>query len=231
MDLTYASLVASDDDGAFIDVFVYDMGEMLNAFGIYSVERSVGEPAPDLGREGYRVEASTFYCKGPYYVQVIVSESEDRMQQAGLRVARTVASRLEDTGGTIWGYDLLPEEGRIPGTLQYYLKDALSLHFLINTSTARYRQGEIELTAFLSDQGSLDTASKALSSYASYVERYGSSAGQKDVQGISVLTGDMGGAFDIVFQKGPYVGGVTGAPDRTVGEQVASRLLKSLQVP
>ena len=231
VDLTYASLVASADDGAFIDTFVYDMGEALNAFGIYSVERSTGQPTTDLGREGYQVEGSIFYCKGPYYIQVIASESDEGTQQVALAVARTVASRLKDTGEDIWGYDLLPAEGRIPATVQYYLQDALSLHFLINTSTARYRQGDIEVTAFLSNQGSDDTASRALSSYASYIERYGAVAGRREVLGTPMLTGDMGGAFDVVFQRGAFVGGVTGAPNQTAGEQVASRLLESLQNP
>ncbi|MDP6779108.1 MAG: hypothetical protein QGI83_20300 [Candidatus Latescibacteria bacterium] len=228
-DLTFAGLVAGDNDAAFIDVFVYDMGETLNAFGIYSIERAAGQPAVDLGREGYRAEASIFFCKGSYYVQVITSESGDRMKQAGLAVASTVASRLEDTGEAIWGYDLLPAEGRIAGTLQYYLKDALSLHFLVNTSTARYRQDGAEVAAFVSDQGSADAASKALSSYASYIERYGSVAGRRDVKGTSLLAGDMGGAFDIVFQEGTLVGGVSMASDRAAGEGLAARLLQHLQ--
>jgi len=79
---------------------------------------------------------------------------------------------------------------------------ALGADFLINTTTARYRQDDVEATAFLSDQGSDDAASKALSSYASYIQRYGSVAGRTDVQGVSLLAGDMGGAFDVVFQSG-----------------------------
>jgi hypothetical protein len=111
-------------DGKFLDVFLYDMGAPAHAFGIYSVERNEGMPPANLGREGYRVEASTFFWKGPYYVQVIASDVGPALEEAGKAVAEALAGRLEDDGSSLWGLAELPPEGRVAGTEKYYLKNA-----------------------------------------------------------------------------------------------------------
>ena len=71
--LTCVSLVNARDSKQFIDVYLYDMGQPAQAFGVFSVERTEGLPAVPLGREGYRAEASYFFWKGRYYVQVLAS--------------------------------------------------------------------------------------------------------------------------------------------------------------
>lgn len=226
--LTCVSLVDASDESRFIDIFVYDMGNPPQAFGIYSVERSEGQPAVDLGRGGYRAESSIFFWKGRYYAQVLASELGPERQQTAQEIARKLDARLQDTGEPVWGFTALPEKDRIPGTIQYFMKDALSLDFLKNTYTARYQKGDAEITAFLSKQPSPDAAERTFSGYEAYLKAYGRVVGSRQDGGAVQITGDMGGVFDIVFQKGHMVGGVTMAADQALAEQAAADLLKTL---
>ena len=225
--LTCASLV--EPDGQFIDLFVYDMGKPLYAFGIFSVERAPGQPAVDLGRQGYRAEASFFFWKGSHYVQVLASDRGETLQQTAGTIARALDERLEDTDEVLWGLEALPAADRVPGSLQYFKRDALSFDFLGNAYTAVYRQNGVEVTAFLSRQDTPRTAGEVLKAYLSYLNDYGEVVDQRQVDGSTLVVGDMSGFFDVVFQIGEIVGGVYMAEDRSAAEKVAGRLLEHLQ--
>ena len=224
--LTCVSLANSAEQ--FIDLYVYDMGGPTRAFGIYSVERQEGQPAIDVGRGGYRVKASYFFWKGPYYVQVLASEAGEPFQRIGADIARSLADGLVDNGEPVWGLGALPQADRIPGTVQYFMRDALSLDFLSNTYTARYRKGDAEITGFLSRQPSAGAASDVLDAYQNYLKKYGELVGRSESDGTPVITGSIGGVFDVVFRRGELVGGVTSVADRSLAERAALDFLNGL---
>jgi len=227
--LTCLSLVNAQDSKQFIDVYLYDMGRPAQAFGVFSVERSEGLPSVSLGREGYRVEASYFFWKGRYYVQLLASGKGAELAQVGLNVARALERRLKDDGEPLWGLKALPEKDRIRGTVQYFLIDAMSLDFMKDTFIAQYRKGEAKVTAFLSKQSSLDAAVKTLVSYEAYLKKTGKVIDKRETGVYTLVTGDMGGTFDIVFRKGKLIGGVTMVETRSIGEKAALDLLAALQ--
>jgi hypothetical protein len=225
--LTCLSLAESD--GQFIDLFVYDMGQPLNAFGIFSVERAPDQPTADLGRESYRAESSFFFWKGQHYVQVLSSDRTEPLRQTAAEVARLLDSRLAGDDGEIWGLALLPEEGRQPGTVQYFKRDALSLDFLANAFTATYVQDGAEMTAFLSQQDSPEGATRTLAAYREYLESYGKIVEQSVKDGNERFIGDLGGFYDVVFQRKDVVAGVVMAEDRQAAQMVAVELLHALE--
>jgi len=86
--------VSFTDGQSFIDIFLYDMTTPEQASAMLAVERPPDAPAGDLGGDSYRADASRFFREGRYYVQVIASESSDRLAAVGLRLAQTVAARV-----------------------------------------------------------------------------------------------------------------------------------------
>jgi hypothetical protein len=226
--LTCISLVNEQDKSQFIDIYVFDMGQPAQAFGVFSVERPDALPAVTLGREGYREEASHFFWKGPYYVQVLASNKGTKLAQVGLSVARTLEKRLKDDGEPIWGLTALPEKDRIPGTVQYFVKDAMSLDFMKETYIAQYRKGDVKVMSFVSKQPSPDASAKTLTSYEAYMRKYGKVIGKQEIDTYTLLTGDMGGTFDAVFRKGKLIGGVTMVESQSIAEKAALDLLTAL---
>ena len=212
---------------SFIDVFVYDMGEPENAFGIFSVERNTGQPPIAIGREGYRVEASYFFWKGPYYVQIIASETGESMAQAGLAITQKLANQLEDPGTPLWGLTALPEKDRVADTVKYLKKDALSLSFLQNTYTAQYQKDGEKITAFISRSTTPGEAQKTLQKYVEYLSEYGQVMDQKSQNQTTTVVGDMGGVYDVVFQQNEWVGGITFAQNQTLARQMIADWIAS----
>jgi hypothetical protein len=181
-----------------------------------------------IGREGYRVAASYFFWQGSHYVQVLASEPGAALQEAAGHLARDLADRLPDSGEAIWGLTALPAANRVPDSVQYFKRDALSLDFLADAYTALYQQNGVEVTAFLSRHESAAAADQTLAAYRAYLESYGRIVDRRPVGQTTLIVGDLGGYFDAVFQQGNLVGGVAMAGDRTAAEQVAMALLDHL---
>ena len=99
--LTCLSLI--EPEGQFIDIYVYEMGQPPDAFGIFSAQRAPGQPDEDLGRGGYRSESSFFFCTGSYYVQVLASDRTEPLRRVAAGIARLLDSRLGAADGEIQG--------------------------------------------------------------------------------------------------------------------------------
>ncbi len=196
-----------------IDVFVYDMGEPANAFGVFSVERSPGTSLT-LGRDGYRSQSSVFFCKGRYYTQVLPSEEGAEMTRTATALAEALAGRMADDGRPLWGLSAFPPGGLIPNSVQYFRRDALSLDFLGTVYTARYAGEGGEVTAFLSRRESERDAGEVFGRYVAYLQKYGRVLSQGASDGGAVAEGEAGGVFEAVFRRGKVFGGVTGARER-----------------
>jgi len=206
--LTFQSYGAPGDGGQYLDVYVYDLGAAARAFGIYSVERAPGEAAVDLGRGGYRSGASLFFWHGPYYIQVLASATDGELAAAARQVAGHLVARLPDDGAPVAGLELLPRRDLIPGTVQYFARDALSLEFLTRTFVGQYAVGGVEVTGFVAPRASAAAADSLLDQYRAYLADFGTVEIARR-HGAGWLRGDLGGFWDVVFRHGSIVAGVT----------------------
>ncbi|MFA6110039.1 MAG: DUF6599 family protein [Candidatus Latescibacterota bacterium] len=159
--------------GASIEIYAYDMGDPLRAFGVYAAERAPEHAPIDLGREGYLASGSFLFWQDRWYLQVLAADQAEPVQQAALALARLLAARLGDQGPDLWGLALLPEQDRIPRSEEYLQRDALGLEFLTDSFVARYRLAGGELTAFISRQPTTEAAPGVLASYQAYLRDYG----------------------------------------------------------
>ncbi len=213
-------------DGQFIDVFVYDMDALDNAFGIYAVERPEEAELQALGDQGYRAESSYFFWKGTYYAQIIASDMGEAMRAASEAIARTLVARLPDSEGSVWGLEHFPRENRL--FVQYFKRDALSLDFLKETYTAKYRSAADEWTSFVSLHETPEAAAATMEQYLAYLRDYGEVSAPRTVGGTQVFTGDFGGFYDVIFQHGTLFAGVNLAEGRAVAERGADDLLRAI---
>jgi hypothetical protein len=221
VEMTFASYERDTQGGQFVDVSVYDMGTPTHAFGVFSGERTRRAPPVELGREAYRTGANYYIWKGQYYVQIVASDTTDELQDYGLDMAREVTDLLRDDGQPVWGLEALPKDDRVPGSEQYFLVDAMALDFMRNTYIAEYTKSGTVVTAFLSRRDSPESARDAIGRYIEHAELYGEGLERVTADGVELVTCDMGGSYDVIFQKHRLVGGVTGVEDREVAIQTA----------
>jgi len=228
--MTYVSFVYGDETAKFIDLSIYDMGTPTNAFGVFSAERSPGESPLDLGRAGYRSGANYFIWQGRSYIRIISSDATDEFKQVGIELARKVTGFLPDSGESVWGLAVLPLTDRMPQSVQYFKVDAMGLDFMRNTYTAEYRKDNTLVTAFLSRQDSVQSARATVARYTRFAEKYGNGIERIKAGEVELVSCDMGGSYDVVFHKGPLMGGVSAVEDRSLAIRVASEIRQQLDL-
>lgn len=227
--LTFETLVSESDNSKFIDVYVYDMQAPTGAFGVFSVERGLGVDELDVGREGYIDGASIFFWKGRYYVCVVPTEHDESIKEATTTVAKQIDQKLVDSGEPVKGLANVPRENIVPGSIQFFLMDAMSLDFMTDTFLAKYQKGDDVVVGFVSEKESETAAEETVSSYVEYLEKYGESVERADNDGVEMVIGDMGGVFDVVFHTGVFVGGVSSVMDKDLAQETARDLWEALQ--
>ena len=227
--LTFADFENTGDTRRSIDVSIYDMGTPTNAFGVFSGERSGGEASAGLGRAAYRSGANVYAWKGRYYVQVIALSVGEELERPAMDLARKAIDMLRDSGEPVWGLTALPEKDRAPDSVRYFQVDALGLEFMRNTYTAQYRKGDAVINAFLSRQDSAESAKATVARYAEYAAKYGKGSEGLTVKSKAFLVCDMGGGFDVVFQKERLAGGVTAVKDRAKAIEAAADFCSQLR--
>jgi len=228
--MTYVSFVNSGKTSQFINLSIYNMGTPTNAFGVFSAERSQGESPLELGRAGYRSDANYFIWKGQYYIRIISSEATNEFQWIGMDLARKVTDFLLDSGEQVWGLTALPLKGRMPESVQYFKVDAMGLDFMRNTYTATYRKGNTLVTAFLSQQDSAESARAKVVRYAKYAKKYGKGIDRLKAGEVELVSCDMGGSYDVIYQKGRLIGGVSYVEDRGLAIRVAIEMWEKLRL-
>ena len=121
-----------------VTVEIYDMAAPLNAFGMYTTERPDKSEGLSVGTEA--VVLPPYQClllKDRYYVKVNVYEGK-MTGEAGKSLLTAIAKKLPGTGTLPPELQLLPAEGKIPGSEGYTREGYLGLSELSNCLYAKY---------------------------------------------------------------------------------------------
>ncbi len=139
--LTVQPVERVDDPQAEILVEVFEFGSHLDAFGIYSNERTPGLKYVGLGAQGYYSPNGCCFYRGPYYVK-LESARDDQPTRAALELlAGRLARSLRGETRPPRLLSALPQDGLIPGSERYEGSDLLAHDFLGAGFTADYNLG------------------------------------------------------------------------------------------
>jgi hypothetical protein len=219
--LTFASYENRANPNKFIEVLVYDMGNPTHAFGIFSVEKRREASALNLGRMGYLTGSNYYVWTGPYYIQVLSSESSEELKRTGLDIMQRVVGVLFDGGEPVWGLTVLSKTRIIPGSVQYFRRNAVGLDFLENTYTARFRVKKDIIKVFLTMAENGPSAAQTMKQYEKYARQFGEHVRKKKEGAINMLLADMGDGYDVILQRGSLMGGVLTVVDENLAREAA----------
>ncbi|MBN1489931.1 MAG: hypothetical protein JXA69_08445, partial [Phycisphaerae bacterium] len=183
------------DRGWSFDVYVYDMDEPDNAFGIYRTERSVDATVQPLGREGYTSGASTFFWKDRYYVNVLGPQDEPDVAAAAEALARAIEQSITDAGEPFWAAAAFPEAGQVAGSLSYKATNALGYSFLDKVFVADYAVDEKPFQLFVRRTADADAAAALFEQYAVAVAKYNTVIRREAIPGGELLASDSLGVY------------------------------------
>ena len=199
-----------------IELDIYDMGNVVQAFGIYSRFRNEDRPG-GFGLDSYLDDHSAFFYKGKYFVMFYATESHHEM----LRQFSTLISlKIMDPSPPPQEIGYFPKNGLKSGSIQYFPEGLLGHQFLkrgfqgiyIEKVEVEAKAGEKEYKLFLAIFKDSEEAINALKVYREDLSRRGKvfsgsliQAGTRALKGEDPYQGKV-----IVLQKGFYLLGAVG---------------------
>lgn len=164
-----------------LTVDVYDMGSPLNAFGMYSMERSPNNDFIEVGAQGYIGKYILNFVQGRYYVKL----SYFGPDEAGAALMKASAADLSKRIGKDKS---LPEEKTILPTYRivensekWIVGAPLGFQFMSPAWRAEYALGDEPSELFISIAESENAANERAAKFRAFLEKSGSAADAPDL--------------------------------------------------
>ena len=134
-----------------ISIEIYDMGNSINAFGIYSAERFPENQFVDIGLQGYQEEGALNFFGGRYYVKLLCFDCEAQSGDILTNFAKEIVKRSGNISAFPALLSVFPKEGLLPYTEKFILRNFMGYSFLHDGFLASYKAGGQEFDCFIID--------------------------------------------------------------------------------
>lgn len=184
--------------GAEVTVDIYDMGSPLQAFGIYSAERSPDYEFLSVGAEAYASESILNFVQGRFYVKLSAFMDEGSAGPVLRRFAEAVSARL--TGGREMPAELrlLPSAHRVGRSEKYVLKSPLGHAVLEPALLASYVLGGKESTLIISLADGAGAANERIQAMEAHFRKGGQVKPFPGIEGALLATSQYEGEILLV---------------------------------
>jgi len=148
-----------------IKLEIYRHKDNINAFGIYSSERSSSFRFINVGTQGYKTDEVLNFFKGRYYVKLRTNSTSDKIT----RMLETLALRVADAipGEAVMPKTLgeLPENGRKRNEETYINEGVLGHKFLKGAFRVSYEIADNVFSVYLIDCRNQEECLKTVNAY------------------------------------------------------------------
>jgi len=211
---------------ATMTVEIYDMGTSLDAFGIYSAERSPESRFLAVGVQGYLEEGSLNFLAGRYYVKLLGYEGGDRTVAYLNSYAASIVSKIKDPAALPVLLKAFPAEGLAANSEKYIARNFMGFKFLNRGYEASYKRDAQEFTAFVIEARSAEEGAAILKQF---VDQFAKS-GSVGKAGAGYRIKDAYLKNILVAPAGVFLCGVTKIKDggEAAGEKVLQAIIQAL---
>jgi len=148
-----------------IKLEIYRHNSNINAFGIYSSERSPSFRFINLGAQGYIADGAINFFKGDYYVKIKTYSKKEKVLQAEETLAARVAGMLEGEASMPAMLSEFPAEGRKFNEETFINESVLGHSFLNKAFRATYQVGNDVFSIFISEGSSPEEVKRTAETY------------------------------------------------------------------
>jgi hypothetical protein len=224
--------VNKDDDSLWMELFVYDMADIKNAFSVYSVQKRADVKLLPVSLFAYQTTNGLYFVQGRFYIEIVGSAESDELSDAMKEIARRFVGEVAiDKTTQIAELSLFPQENFIPGSSKLYLKSTFGFEGLNNTFVAGYNFNGQTITAFFSRRSDRQDAQQVAKDYHNFLIDSGGKArptANETLKHLQATVVDFYGATEIVFAIGSFVAGVHEAENQPSAEQLAVMFVNEL---
>ena len=148
-----------------IKLEIYCHKDEIQAFGIYSSERSPSFSFINIGAQAYKTDGSLNFFKGKYYIKIRTSSKSDKILQTLETLALKVSDMLHGDSDMPATLKEFPETGKKKNEETYIKESVLGHEFLTGAFKALYEVGDTQFSMFLFKKESVTEAFKTVSVY------------------------------------------------------------------
>ena len=217
--------------GAWMEVFLFDMGKPANAFAVYSSQKRPGVTEAQVGDYGYVAGNQLCLVHGQYYIELVGADDQPALMKAADGLARHFVATLAVGAHANVNQEqaLFPSEGLLAGTISLVATDVFGFDRLQNVFIGRYREGQDEMALFIASRGTPAAAVQMAGEFRGFLLK---DCGGKEATPPAGLPGavlvDLDGSFDGVLTVGSFMAGVHQAPNRDAAARWMLRLHERL---
>ncbi len=136
-----------------LTVDVYDMGNALNAFGIYASERAPDYHYVPIGAEGYLNDPVMNFFQGAFYVKLAAAGQTARSARVLDSAARNISAKIGTGKALPEAFALFPTAGRVPRSERFVRTAPLGHDYLAPMYQVDYIVSGKKVTLALSETG------------------------------------------------------------------------------
>jgi len=226
--------ISTEDESLWMEIFVYDMAAVRNAFAVYSQQKRADVVMCGIldPQYAYKTGNALYFIRDQYYIELIGSAETEKLFNSMLEIAKDMKGRLAvDKVTEISELSLFPPDNIVAGSSKLYLKNAFGFEGFTEIFTCRFKISDEPITAFLSECSDPRDAQTTAESYYNFLidnDAQAKTTANQILKEVGAKVLDFYGTTEIIFSAGKYVGGIHEAEDRKAAEDLAARFLERL---
>lgn len=212
----------------WMELYVYDMGNIKSAFSVYSVQKRVESQKFTTMQFGYKTSNALYFVHGRYYIEMVGSAESEELFAAMEETAQKLEADLAVSDTEITEFKMFPQENLIPDSFKLYTVSAFGFEGLTDIFTAKYELGGETVTAFISKRDNTKEAELIAERYRDFLIENGAAVKNTNNKMLEGKVMDLFGTTEIVFTVGPFLAGVHEAENQQTAEKLAEILINRL---
>jgi len=230
VELTGANYSPIKGERDAVTVDIYDMGDKLNAFGVFQLRKDPQAPSLNIGIESFGSGDYVVFHKDRFYVEIRVFLIGKKDESILKNMGSTVAENLPGDDSLPKELAYLPEKKRIVGSERYIRGGILGHAFLDRGIVSDYQVGDEKVTAFIAFMPSSKDAVNAVEQHKTFLKQ--SEKKCLPLEGFgehSFVSEEPYHQKIIVIQEGARVIGVYDLNDIEIGKTLLADIRKRLR--
>ena len=209
---------------------IYDMGNHLNAFGIYSVERVPDGRDLDFGVDSYQYDTTLCFWQDKYYVKLMSYDMKPETAQSLSSLATLITQKMPKKGEPPYLFSIFPVEGRLKKSERYIKCDVLGQAYFTGGYSVEYDNDSNQYKIFLiRNKDPLETKQN-FHKYLDFIKTIGQITDENIKIGEQAFAGIHNFYGRVLFaRKGLYIIGVVNFDNKNSAQNIINLMFSRLK--
>ena len=213
-----------------VGIDIYDMGNHLNAFGIYSVERVPDGRDLDFGVDSYQYDTTLCFWQDKYYVKLMSYDMKPETAQSLSSLATLITQKMPKKGEPPYLFSIFPVEGRLKKSERYIKCDVLGQAYFTDGYSVEYDNDSNQYKIFLiRNEDPLETKQN-FHKYLDFIKTIGQITDENIKIGEQAFAGTHNFYGRVLFaRKGLYIIGVVNFDNKNSAQNIINLMFSRLK--